>query len=399
MTAIRDVAVIGGGIVGLATARALLLRSPERRVVLLEKEPGVARHQSGRNSGVIHSGIYYRPGSLKARLCRAGSSSIAAYARERGVPVDITGKLIAATRPDELDVLSALASRGNDHGLVVTRLSSEEAREQEPHLDCLAALRVAATGVIDFVGVSRHLADDVEEMGGEVRTGCRVLAAVEVNGVHRIATTTGDVRARQLVNCAGLQSDLVARSAGAEPPATIVAFRGEYYELAPHARHLVRGLIYPVPDPDFPFLGVHLTRGVDGSVHAGPNAVLALAREGYRWRDVVPAELVGTLRAPGFRHLVARHARQGLDEMLRSVSRRRFLTSLQQLVPELTEADLVPSPSGVRAQAVLPDGSLVDDFLLVERPGELHVLNAPSPAATSSLEIGAEIARRLASHS
>jgi L-2-hydroxyglutarate oxidase len=391
-----DVAVVGGGIVGLATARALLIARPGRRVVVLEKETDVARHQTGRNSGVIHSGLYYRPGSAKARLCRAGSRSIAAYARERGVAVEITGKLVVATSTDELDGLAALEERGRANGLHVRRMDGARAAELEPHLDCIAALHVAETGIVDYVGVARALAADVTAAGGEIRTGCRAVAAVAVGGVHRLATTAGDVRATALVNCAGLQSDLVAAAAGVDPPARIVPFRGEYLELRPEARHLVRGLIYPVPDPAFPFLGVHLTRGVDGSVHAGPNAVLALAREGYRWRDVDVRELWDTVRSPAFRHLARRHARQGLEEVARSASRPRFVRSLQRLVPALTAEDLVAAPAGVRAQAVRPDGELVDDFLIVERPGELHVLNAPSPAATSSLEIGAEVARRLA---
>ncbi len=390
-----DVAVIGGGIVGLATARAVLLDRPGARVVVLEKEPGVAAHQTGRNSGVIHSGIYYRPGSLKAAMCRAGSRSIVEYARDHDVPHRITGKLIVATEPSELAGLAALEERGHEHGLTVTRLGPDAAREHEPDVACVAALHVAETGIVDYRAIAVSLAADVERLGGEVRTACTVTAAVRVGGVHRIGTTTGDVRTRAVVNCAGLQSDLVARSAGADPPARILPFRGEYYELRPDARHLVRGLVYPVPDPAFPFLGVHLTRGVDGAVHAGPNAVLALAREGYRWRDVSAHELLDALSSPAMRHVARRHGRQGLEEVARSASRRRFLRSLQRLVPALQDSDLVRAPSGVRAQAVLDDGTLVDDFLLVDRPGELHVLNAPSPAATSSLEIGAEIARRL----
>lgn len=393
-----DVAVIGGGIVGLATARAVLGADPRRRVVVLDKERDVARHQSGRNSGVIHSGIYYRPGSLKAAMCRAGSRSIARYALEHGIAVETTGKLIAATSPDELAGLDALHRRGVDHGLDVKRLSRQDAAGYEPHLSCIAALHVAETGIVDYVAVCHRLARDLTDAGGLLRTSTRVLDVHRHGVEHRIRTSTGDLRARVVVNCAGLQSDLVARSAGADPGARIVPFRGEYFELAADARRLVRGLIYPVPDPAFPFLGVHLTRGVEGGVHAGPNAVLALAREGYRWRDVVPGELLDTVRSPAFRHLAARHARQGLVEMARSASRRLFLRSLQRLVPELTDADLVPAPSGVRAQAVLADGSLVDDFLIVERPGELHVLNAPSPAATGSLEIGDELARRLSAH-
>lgn len=390
-----DVLVIGGGIVGLATARALLAAQPGRRVLVAEKERDVARHQSGRNSGVIHSGIYYRPGSLKASMCRAGSRSIEAYARDHGVDVAITGKLIAATSTDELAGLQALESRGMEHGLDVRLMSPSEAAEHEPHLRCVAALRVAETGIVDYVALCHHLANDVVEAGGEVRTSTRVLDVQRIGAGHRIRTSTGDICADTVVNCAGLYSDLVAGAAGVQSPARIIPFRGEYYELAPDARHLVRGLIYPVPDPAFPFLGVHLTRGIEGAVHAGPNAVLAFAREGYRWRDAVPTELIDTLRSSAFRRLAAQHYRQGMVEMARSASRRLFLRSLQRLVPDLTDADLVPAAAGVRAQAVLDDGTLVDDFLILEEPGALHVLNAPSPAATSSLEIGAEIARRL----
>lgn len=393
-----DTVVIGGGIVGLATSRALLRADPRRSVAVVEKEPDVARHQSGHNSGVIHSGIYYRPGSLKATMCRTGCASMARYAAEHGIPFEITGKVIAATSMSELDGLESLRFRGLTHGLGVRRMSPAEAAEHEPHLSCVAALHVAETGIVDYVAVCHQMARDVTDAGGELRTSSRVLDVRSHGDEHRIRTTTGELRARVVVNCAGLQSDLVARSAGAEPTGQIIPFRGEYYELAPSARQLVRGLIYPVPDPAFPFLGVHLTRGAHGEVHAGPNAVLALAREGYRWSDVAPVELIDTLRSPALRHLAAQHHRQGALEMARSVSRRLFLRSLQRLVPALTEADLVPAPAGVRAQAVLDDGTLVDDFLIVEAPGAVHVLNAPSPAATSSLEIGAEIARRVAAH-
>jgi L-2-hydroxyglutarate oxidase len=388
-----DVAVVGGGIVGLATAHAVA--SAGRRVVVLDKEPAVARHQTGRNSGVVHSGIYYPPGSLKAQLCLAGSRSIVEFAREHGIAVEVTGKLIVATSADELPRLDALHERGRSHGLAVRKLSGGEAREHEPHVAALAAVHVPTTGIIDYVAVCRRLAELVVAAGGEVRTGTEVRAVGRDGDAQRVSTTAGEVRARQVVNCAGLHSDRVARTAGLVPPARIVPFRGEYFELRPEARHLVRGLVYPVPDPDFPFLGVHLTRGVDGSVHAGPNAVLALAREGYRWRDVSLRDLGEELREPGLRHLARRHLRQGAAEVLRSLWRPMFLRSLQRLVPALTAADLVRAPSGVRAQALRPDGSLVDDFLLVEAPGQLHVLNAPSPAATSSLEIGRTVAGRL----
>ncbi len=390
-----DIAVIGGGIVGLATARAAALGRPGARIVVLDKETAPARHQTGRNSGVVHSGIYYPPGSLKARMCLAGSRSMVEFARANDVAVEITGKLIAATEISEIPRLDALYQRGLEHGLPVTRLGAAEVREHEPHLAAIAAVHVASTGIVDYVAVCERLADQVRASGSEIRTSTEVLGLQRSGDVQRLTTSTGDIEARVVVNCAGLHSDEVAEFSGVRSGARIVPFRGEYFELRPEATHLVKGLIYPVPDPDFPFLGVHLTRGIDGGVHAGPNAVLALAREGYRWRDVDLRQLWGTLRYPGFRTLARRHARQGAEEMARSVWRPMFLRSLQRLVPELTEQDLVRAPAGVRAQAVSRDGSLVDDFLIQEAPGQLHVLNAPSPAATSALEIGSEIASRL----
>ncbi len=392
---VHDIAIVGGGIVGLATARSVLRADPRRRVAVLEKEADVARHQSGHNSGVVHSGIYYRPGSLKARLCSTGRRSILAFAREHDIAFEVTGKLIVATRPDELDELASLEARGRDHGLAVRRLSPAEVAAHEPHVACIAALHVAETAIVDFGEIARKLRDEVLELGGEVRTSTSVVRIEAAGGTHRLDTTGEDVESRVLVNCAGLQADLVARATGVDPPARILPFRGEYMALRPTAAPLVRGLVYPVPDPALPFLGVHLTRGIDGSVHAGPNAVLALAREGYRWRDVAPAELWDALGSPALRHLAARNVAAGANEVLRSLFRRRFVADLQRLVPELRRSDLTRSTAGVRAQAVLPDGSLVDDFLIVERPSELHVINAPSPAATSSLAIGEELARRI----
>ena len=407
-----DVAVIGGGIVGLATAMAVLDRRPTAQVVVLDKEPDVARHQTGRNSGVIHSGIYYPPGSLKARTCIAGSRSMVEFARAHDIPVEVTGKLIAATRADELPGLERLHRRGIDHGLEVRMLDAAGAREHEPHLAAIAALHVASTGVVDYGAVSRAMADEVRSAGGEVRTGREATGIAPGPDGHwqvRIAAPPGErsgvLGARHVVNCAGLHSDRVAEMAGIHPPARIIPFRGEYYELAPRAAGLVRGLIYPVPDPDFPFLGVHLTRGIDGTVHAGPNAVLALRREGYRWRDIRAGELAATLAYPGFRRLARKHLRAGLAEMRRSAWKPLFVRELQRLVPEITSDDLVRSPAGVRAQAVGPDGQLIDDFLIEESTGSpggrqgrtLHVLNAPSPAATASIEIGREISGRLLS--
>ena len=390
--------VIGAGIVGLATAHRLRQERPDAELIVLEKEPRVAAHQTGHNSGVIHAGVYYRPGSLKARLCRAGSRSIVEFCAEHQLPVQVCGKLIVATDPAELPRLHALHERARANGLAVSLLTPAEAAEHEPRVACVAALHVPSTGIVDFAAVCRTLATLVEKAGGQVRLGTRVTAIRErPGGSFRLATTGGEVGADVIVNCAGLHADRVARLAGVVPPARIIPFRGEYYELLPERRDLVRGLIYPVPDPRLPFLGVHLTRMVNGGVHAGPNAVLATAREGYRWGRVSPRDLAGIVSWPGMWRLGSRHLRYGLAEVRRSLSRRRFAADLARLVPELTAADLVPAGAGVRAQAVGRDGGLVDDFLIVARPGQLHVLNAPSPAATSSLEIARHLVAQLPS--
>ena len=383
------IVVIGGGIVGLAVAREL--RVAGHGVTVCEKEDGWAQHQTGRNSGVVHSGLYYRPGSLKARLCVAGSRSIVAYARENGVPVDVCGKLVVAVHERELPALAELARRGEANGVPVTRLDPVGAREHEPAVRCVAALHVASTGIIDYAGVTRALATELA--GADLRTGTAVLGIRTERGGVRVETTAGVLRADALVNCAGLHSDRVARLAGLRPAARIVPFRGEYHSLAPSAAARVRGLVYPVPDPAFPFLGVHLTRGIDGDVHAGPNAVLALRREGYRWRDISPRAVADVLTYRGFWRIARRHARTGAGEVVRSVSRRAFAAALSELVPGIGPGDLRPAPAGVRAQAVTPDGALVDDFLLQTAPRQVHVLNAPSPAATSALEIAAHVVR------
>lgn len=396
-----DLVVVGGGIVGLATARAVLDSHPGTNVVLVEKENHLASHQTGHNSGVIHSGIYYAPGSLKARFAIAGNRSMVAYARHKNIAVEVTGKLIAATRPDELPRLEALHRRGIDHGLQVSMLGASEAREHEPHLAAIAALHVGSTGIVDFPAVAHAMAADIRDAGGDIRTGVRVLS-VRPGTYRQLVLSDGSaLQAARVVNCAGLQSDLVARASGVEPHARIVPFRGEYFELRPDARHLVHGLIYPVPDPDFPFLGVHLTRGVHGGIHVGPNAVLALSREGYRWRDVSLTDTLSVLADRGFRKLATSHLSHGIDEMKRSLWRPLFVRELQRLVPEIADHDLVRAPAGVRAQALGDDGALIDDFLIHSEEAHdgstsaLHVLNAPSPAATASLEIGAELARRL----
>jgi L-2-hydroxyglutarate oxidase len=387
-----DVLVIGGGIVGLSTAYAITRAAPGTRVTVLEKEPGPARHQTGRNSGVIHSGIYYRPGSLKARYAVRGAAEMVKFCAEYGIAHAVTGKLIVATEREELPRLHALVQRGRENGIPVRELGAAQIAEYEPEVRGLAAIHVGTTGICDYGAVARQLAD---ASGAQIRYGARV---VQVDrrpelGVA-VRTAGGDVvRAHVLVNCAGLYCDEVARLTGDEPGVRIVPFRGEYYELA--RPELVRGLVYPVPDPAFPFLGVHLTRGIDGGVHIGPNAVPALAREGYGWTVVRPRELASTLSWPGAWRIARRHWRYGAGELRRSVSKAAFTQAVRRLLPEVREADLVPAPAGVRAQAVLRDGTLVDDFLIRQGPRAVHVLNAPSPAATASLPIGREVARRV----
>ncbi|MGW4440205.1 L-2-hydroxyglutarate oxidase [Streptomyces sp. NPDC004596] len=386
-----DVLVIGGGIVGLSTAYAITRAAPGTRVTVLEKEPGPARHQTGRNSGVIHSGVYYRPGSLKARFAVRGAAEMVKFCAEYGIAHAVTGKLIVATERDELPRLHALVQRGRENGIPVRELGAAQIGEYEPEVRGLAAIHVGTTGVCDFVGVARQLA---RASGAEIRYGARVVRVDRrpERGVA-VLTASGDVvRGRVLVNCAGLYCDEVARLTGDEPGVRIVPFRGEYYELA--RPELVRGLVYPVPDPAFPFLGVHLTRGIDGGVHIGPNAVPALAREGYGWGVVRPGELAGTVAWPGSWVIARRHWRYGAGELRRSVSKGAFLTAVRRLLPAAEEADLVRAPAGVRAQAVLRDGTLVDDFLIREGSRAVHVLNAPSPAATASLPIGREVGRR-----
>ncbi|WP_306335502.1 L-2-hydroxyglutarate oxidase [Streptomyces sp. KL118A] len=388
-----DVLVIGGGIVGLATAYALTRATPGTRVTVLEKEPGPARHQTGRNSGVIHSGIYYRPGSLKARYAVRGAAEMVKFCAEYGVAHEVTGKLIVATEREELPRLHALVQRGRENGIPVRELGPAQITEYEPEVRGLAAIHVGTTGVCDYSAVAERLAD---ASGAEIRYG----AGGEVVRIDRradlgVAVLTADgsvVRGRVLVNCAGLHCDGIARLTGDDPGMRIVPFRGEYFELA--RPELVRGLVYPVPDPAFPFLGVHLTRGIDGGVHVGPNAVPALAREGYDWSVVRPRELAGTVGWPGSWHMARRHWRYGAGELRRSASKSAFTDAVRRLLPAVRPDDLVSAPAGVRAQAVLRDGTLVDDFLIREGARAVHVLNAPSPAATASLPIGREVARR-----
>ncbi|MCX5170017.1 L-2-hydroxyglutarate oxidase [Streptomyces antibioticus] len=386
-----DVLVVGGGIVGLSVAYALTRSAPGTRVTVLEKEPGPARHQTGRNSGVIHSGIYYRPGSLKARYAVQGAAEMTKFCAEYGIPHAVTGKLIVATDRAELPRLHALVQRGRENGIVVKELGAAQIAEYEPEVRGLAAIQVRSTGICDFTAVARRLGD---ASGADIRYGERVVRIDRrpERGVAVLTARGEIVRGRVLVNCAGLYCDDIARMTGDEPEARIVPFRGEYYELTRPG--LVRGLVYPVPDPAFPFLGVHLTRGIDGGVHVGPNAVPALAREGYGWGVVRPREALATAAWPGTWHMGRRHWRYGAGELRRSVSKAAFVTAVRRMLPAVEADDLVRAGAGVRAQAVLRNGALVDDFLIQQGPRAVHVLNAPSPAATASLPIGREVARR-----
>jgi (S)-2-hydroxyglutarate dehydrogenase len=387
-----DVAVIGGGIVGMATAMALTQRGGVSLVVL-EAEDRLAPHQTGNNSGVIHSGLYYKPGSQKARTCVEGRQALYRFCAEHGIAHERCGKLVVATTPAELPRLDELARRGGANGLEgLRRIGPQELRDVEPHVAGLAGLLVPQTGIVDYVAVTKAYAEEVRRAGGEVVLKARLRRVRREAGGLTLDTTAGSFRARHLVNCAGLQCDRVARLCGARPGVRIVPFRGEYYELAPARRHLVRNLIYPVPDPQFPFLGVHFTRKVGGGVEAGPNAVLAFKREGYRKTSFSLADSLATVTFPGFWRLATRYWRMGSGEMWRSWNTAAFVRALQRLLPEVERPDLAPGGAGVRAQALDRSGALVDDFSIIEQDGMVHVLNAPSPAATASLAIGRHIA-------
>jgi L-2-hydroxyglutarate oxidase len=376
-----DVAIVGGGILGLATARAINERAPDARLVILEKESKLATHQTGHNSGVIHSGLYYKPGSYKARLCVEGARLMTAFCDEHGIRTERIGKVVVATEREELPRLDTLYQRGVANGVPGVRmLEPDELREIEPHARALRGIHSPNTGIVDYTEVCAAMADGLKARGVVITTGAEVRSIARVGGEIEVRTAWSGVRARNLVNCAGLHSDTIARMAGAQPDVQIIPFRGEYYFIKPEKHDLVRGLIYPVPDPEFPFLGVHLTRTVHGEVEAGPNAVLAFAREGYRFGRVNPAELAGTLAYRGFWHMARRYWRMGGYEMYRSLSKGAFVRALQRLLPALTENDVVPGGAGVRAQAVSPVGSLVDDFRIVSTADAVHVLNAPSPS-------------------
>jgi (S)-2-hydroxyglutarate dehydrogenase len=390
-----DFAIAGGGIVGLSTGMALGQRYPTARILLLEKEPTWAFHQTGHNSGVIHSGIYYKPGSLKATFCRDGCQSMVTFCQQHQIPHQVCGKVIVATAEQELPLLENLYQRGLQNGIPVARMTADEVQAIEPHVRCLAGIRVFSTGIVDYQQVAAKYAELMAVQGADLRLNTRVIKVLDSLRGHVLETSQGSFETRFLINCTGLQSDRMARLTGVSSPAKIVPFRGEYYELVPEKRYLVNTLIYPVPNPAFPFLGVHFTKMIDGSVHAGPNAVLSLKREGYHKTDVDLRDTLEVMTFPGFWKLAAKHADEGIQEIIRSFSKAAFVRSLQRLIPAVQMADVVPTHAGVRAQALLNDGRLVDDFLIVNGSHSIHVCNAPSPAATASLEIGQAIAAQV----
>ena len=391
--------MVGAGIIGLAIARRLRQLDPDGELVVLEKEAEVARHQTGHNSGVVHAGVYYAPGSLKATLCRRGMGLLRDFCAEQGLAYQECGKLIVARNPAEVPRLDEIEQRARSNGVAgLRRLSGQEIRSVEPHVRGLTALHSPRTAIVDFREVARALACQLCGMGAELQLGFAVTAIDRAGGEVRIRSAAGaEVVVDRLIVCAGLQSDRLARLAGGSPAPWIVPFRGEYYRLVPERRHLVRGLIYPVPDPAYPFLGVHFTRRVDGGVDIGPNAVLALAREGYRWRDLNLRDVLELAGSPGFRRLARRHWRTGVRELAGSLSTRRFLAGARSFIPEIASADVAPAAAGVRAQAVGEDGSLIDDFSIADAGSIVVVRNAPSPAATSALAIAEYVTDRLGS--
>jgi len=390
------VVVVGAGIIGLATARELQRRRPGSRVAVVDKEAAPGAHQTSHSSGVVHRGVYYAPGSLKAQLCVEGAAALLAYCDERGIPILRCGKVVVATSADELPRLEELHRRSLANGVPRAELIGQDRlRELEPHVAGVRALHSPETAVVDFARVAAAYADDVRTAGGELLLGREVIGLSQRRAAALVETTVGDLEAERVVVCGGVHADRLAGLTGAPPEPRIVPFRGDYLRLRPERRHLVRGLVYPVPDPAFPFLGIHTTARPDGDVWLGPNAVLAFAREGYRRRDVSLRDVRDALRAPGFRRLARGHWRLGLDEMVRDLSTRRFVAAARKLLPELDVADVLPGPSGIRAQALAVDGTLLDDFVFHESERVVHVRNAPSPGATSSLAIARVIADRV----
>ncbi len=394
----HDITIIGGGIVGLATALACVKRFYPRSLLVLEREPELARHQTGHNSGVVHSGLYYRPGSAKARLCLEGRKQLVRFCDTHGIRLEQCGKVVVAVESQELPRLDELLERGLANGVEgLERISPEHLSELEPHTVGVGALYSPATGIVDFAAVAGAMAEEVRHRGGEIRLNAGVVGITRKGDRFHIQTTRDEVSARALINCAGLHADKIARLAGLRPLVHIVPFRGEYYVLRPDRRHLVQNLIYPVPDPSFPFLGVHFTRTVHGEVEAGPNAVLAFAREGYTLGRINLADLLDMVGFRGFWSMARRYRATGVAEFRRSLSKRAFLAALRRLIPDLRDDDVIRGGAGVRAQAVSREGALLDDFHILEAPGAIHVLNAPSPAATASLAIGEHIATLAAS--
>lgn len=389
-----DFAIIGGGIVGISTARALLRAKPGASVVVIEKEPHLAAHQTGRNSGVVHAGVYYEPGSLKARFCKEGAQAVADYCAERNLPFERCGKLIVATNALELERLGALEKRTEENGIAFERIDAAELRRREPHIVGVGALFIPSTAIVSYTAITSAMADDVKMLGAEIRLGAAVVAIREERDYVHIETTGGAVRARGLIACAGLFADRIARWCGIEDDFRIVPFRGEYYRLGAGKNSIVKRLIYPVPDPALPFLGVHLTRMIDGSVTVGPNAVLSLKREGYGRFAFSLGDSLETLGYPGFQRAMGRNLRAGVDEFLNSLIKRRYLAQCRKYCPELELGDFHPHPPGVRAQAIMRDGTMVHDFLIRTTRRTVHVCNAPSPAATSSIPIGEAVAKR-----
>ncbi len=391
-----DVAIVGGGIIGLATAYQLTEMYPDKRVVVLEKEDGLAHHQTGHNSGVLHSGIYYRPGSLRAENCRSGKEAMQKFCAENGIAHEICGKVIVAIEEAELPALEKIYERGQANGVGCEMIDADRLNELEPHTAGIRAIHVPSAGIVNYGQVCECLARHVQERGGEVVTGAKVTGIHHGSSELTVQSPAVEVTAKYLVNCGGLQSDRVTKLGGVKPDVKILPFRGEYYELRPEAYHLCRNLIYPVPDPKFPFLGVHFTRMIDGTVECGPNAVLAFAREGYRRRDVNLYDLFESLTYSGFLRLALKYWRTGVGEMWRSISKAAFLRALQRLIPEIQNDDIYAAPAGVRAQAVSPDGTIVDDFMIQTHERIVNVGNAPSPAATSSLNVGKLVVESLA---
>ncbi|MGM0852739.1 MAG: L-2-hydroxyglutarate oxidase [Bacillota bacterium] len=390
-----DFAIVGGGIVGLSTGMAIFQRFPNAKVAMIEKEASIAVHQTGRNSGVIHSGIYYKPGSYKARFARKGNKSMIDFCLEYDIEHDVCGKVIVATKEEELPLLDNLFRRGLENDLMIQKISRAELKEIEPHVNGLGAIRVPQAGIVNYRQVSERFAELIQKNGGDLHLSTRVENIHEESDQVVIETNQGTVRARIMINCAGLHSDRIAASAGYKTDVKIFPFRGEYYKLVPEKRYLVKHLIYPVPNPKFPFLGVHFTRMISGEVDAGPNAVLSFKREGYKKTDFNAIDLMESLTFPGLWKMARKFAKEGLDEYVRSFSKKQFTKSLQELIPEIQEDDLLPAPAGVRAQALRRDGNMVDDFHIIKGKQMIHVCNAPSPAATSSIEIGKAVVNKI----